>query len=74
MRHHARDANTIKGAWSLSKWQIVGIRHFVSARRISRYVAEATSHCFLLSTGKGIFAGALIAGATGRLTYKSTTA
>src|SRR5260221_375399 len=34
--------NTMEGAWSLLKRQIYGIHHWVSAKHVHRYVAEAT--------------------------------
>lgn len=62
--------NTVEGAWSLLKRQIVGIHHFVSGKHLGRYVAEATWRYNRRSVGAGSRVNALIAAAAGRLTYR----
>lgn len=42
VRHFTLHTQTIDGAWSLLKRQIIGIHHFVTAKHLGRYVAEAT--------------------------------
>lgn len=74
VRHYTLHTNTIEGAWSLLKRQIVGIHHFVSGKHLGRYVAEATWRYNRRSNDEGVRADALIAGSTGRLTYKALIA
>jgi transposase-like protein len=74
VRHYTLHTNTIEGAWSLLKRQIVGIHHFVSGKHLGRYVAEATWRYNRRSTDEGLRADALIAGSAGRLTYKALIA
>ncbi|CAH0179001.1 IS1595 family transposase [Roseomonas sp. CECT 9278] len=74
VRHYTLHTNTIEGAWSLLKRQIVGIHHFVSAKHLSRYVDEATWRYNRRAAVEGTRVDALIAGADGRLTYKALIA
>lgn len=66
--------NTIEGAWSQLKRQIVGIHHFVSAKHLGRYVTEATWRYNRRAAGEGARLDALIAGSDGRLKYKALIA
>lgn len=74
VRHYTLHTNTIEGAWSLLKRQIVGIHHFVSGKHLSRYVAEATWRYNRRKAGEGARLDSLIAEAAGRLTYKALIA
>ena len=67
--------NTVEGAWSLLKRQIVGIHHFVTAKHLGRYVAEATWRYNRRTMGEGVRTDVLIAASAGRrLTYKALIA
>ncbi len=74
VRHFTIHTNTIEGAWSLLKRQIVGIHHFVSGKHLGRYVAESTWRYNRRSFGEGSRVDALIAASSGRLTYKALIA
>jgi transposase-like protein len=74
VREGVMHTNGIEGAWSLLKRQIVGIHHFVSAKHLGRYVAEATWRYNHRSAQEASRLNALIAGASGRLTYKALIA
>lgn len=74
VRHYTIHTNTIEGAWSLLKRQIVGIHHFVTAKHLSRYVAESGWRYNRRKMAEGARADALIAGSDGRLTYKALIA
>lgn len=66
--------NSVEGVWSLLKRQILGIHHFVTAKHLSRYVAEVTWRYNRRTSGEGARLDNLIADATGRLTYKALSA
>ena len=74
VRHFTLHTNTIEGAWSLLKRQIIGIHHFVSNKHLGRYLAEATWRYNRRQNGEGERLNALIDGAVGRLTYKALIA
>ena len=74
VRHFTLHTNTIEGVWSQLKRQIVGIHHFVTAKHLGRYVAEATWRYNRRTYGEGSRVDALIAGSGGRLTYKALIA
>ncbi len=62
---------TIDGYWSQLKRQIIGIHHWVSPKHLNRYVAESSWRHNRRKIGEGSRVNALIADATGRLTYKA---
>lgn len=70
VRHFTLHTQTIDGAWSLLKRQIIGIHHFVTAKHLGRYVAEATWRYNHRETADAARVNTLIAGSDGRLTYK----
>lgn len=74
VRHFVLHTNTIEGAWSLLKRQIVGIHHFVTAKHLGRYVAEAEWRYNRRKVADAARVDALIAGSDGRLTYKALIA
>ena len=74
VRHYTLHTNTIEGAWSLLKRQMVGIHHFVTAKHLSRYVAEAEWRYNRRKAADAARVDALIAGSDGRLTYKALIA
>lgn len=74
VRHFTIHTNTIEGAWSQLKRQIVGIHHFVSGKHLSRYVGESEWRYNRRKLAEGVRADALIAGSDGRLTYKALIA
>ncbi len=75
VRHFTLHTNTIEGVWSLLKRQIIGIHHFVTAKHLNRYVAEAAWRYNRRATGEGVRVDALIAASHGRrLTYKALIA
>ncbi len=65
---------TIDGYWSQLKRQIIGIHHFVSKKHLGRYVAESSWRYNRRHVGEGERVNALMANATGRLTYKALIA
>lgn len=71
VRHFTIHTNTIEGVWSRLKRQIIGIHHFVSDKHLSRYVAESEWRHNRRKMAEGTRADAMIAGAAGRLTYKT---
>ena len=74
VRHFTLHTQTIDGAWSLLKRQIIGIHHFVTTKHLGRYVAEATWRYNRRTAGEGFRVDMLIAGSDGRLTYKALIA
>ncbi|GAA0577551.1 IS1595 family transposase [Craurococcus roseus] len=74
VRHFNIHTNTIEGAWSQLKRQIVGVHHLVSAKHLSRYAAECGWRYNRRKMAEGARADALIAGSDGRLTYKALIA
>lgn len=74
VRHYTIHTNTIEGAWSQLKRQIVGVHHFVTDKHLSRYVAESEWRYNRRKLAEGARANALIAGSDGRLTYKALIA
>lgn len=66
--------NGIEGFWALLKRQIVGIHHFVTPKHLNRYVGESTWRFNARNLGEGERVNALLAQATGRLTYRELTA
>lgn len=74
VRHYTLHTNTIEGAWSLLKRQIVGIHHFVSSKHLSRYVAEAEWRYNRRKMDEGTRVDALIAASAGRLKYQELIA
>ena len=74
VRHFTIHTNTIEGAWSQLKRQVVGIHHFVSDKHLSRYVGESEWRYNRRKMAEGVRADALIAGSDGRLTYKALIA
>jgi IS1 family transposase len=66
--------NTIEGFWSQLKRQIYGIHHWVSPKHLDRYVSEAAWRYNRRETAEGSRVNALIAGSSGRLTYKALIA
>lgn len=74
VRHYTIHTNTIEGAWSQLKRQIVGVHHFVTDKHLSRYVAESEWRYNRRKLDEGVRVNALIAGSGGRLTYKALIA
>lgn len=66
--------NSIEGAWSLLKRQIIGIHHWVSPKHLDRYVQEMTFRYNRREMGEGQRVNAMLANVEGRLTYKVLTA
>ena len=66
--------NGIEGFWALLKRQIVGIHHFVTPKHLNRYVGESTWRFNARNLGEGERVNALLAQATGRLTYRELIA
>jgi len=66
--------NTMEGAWSLLKRQIYGIHHWVSAKHVHRYVAEATWRFNRRVLKEAPRFAEFLARLDGRLTYKTLTA
>ena len=66
----AAHTNSIEGAWSLLKRQIIGIHHWVSPKHLDRYVQEMTFRYNRREMGEGERANNLLANIEGRLTYK----
>jgi len=66
----ASHTNTIEGAWSLLKRQIIGIHHWVSPKHLHRYVDEMSFRVNRREVPKGDRVNALLAGAEGWLPYK----
>jgi hypothetical protein len=74
VREGVMHTNGIEGAWSRLKRQIIGSHHFVSAKHLGCYEAEATWRYNRRSAQDAPRLNALIAGASGRLTYKELIA
>ena len=74
VRHYTLHTNTIEGAWSLLMRQIVGIHHFITAKHLGRYVAEAEWRYNRRKVADAARLDALIAASDGRLTYKALIA
>lgn len=74
---HSRDeyvrgsvhTQSIEGFWSLLKRQIYGIHHWVSAKHLDQYVAEASWRYMLRKRADGARVTTLLAQTDGRLTY-----
>jgi transposase-like protein len=62
--------NSLEGFWSLLKRQIYGIHHWVSAKHLDQYVAEASWRYMLRERATGSLVTTLLAQTDGRLTYK----
>jgi transposase-like protein len=71
--YHAH-TNTIESVWALLKRQIIGIHHWVSPKHLSRYVDEMPWRYNRRDMAEGARVDALIANATGRLTYEALIA
>jgi len=63
--------NGIEGAWSLFKRQVYGIHHWISAKHVDRYLDEFTWRYNRRQAEEGERVNALLAQASGRLTYKA---
>lgn len=74
VRHYTIHTNTIEGAWSQLKRQIVGVHHFVTDKHLSRYVSEREWRYNRRKLAEGARADALIAGSDGRLRYRELIA
>jgi hypothetical protein len=74
VRRFTTHTNRIEGAWSLLKRQIVGIHHFVSGKHFARYVAAAEWCYNRRRMDEGARVDELIAGTSGRLTYRALVA
>lgn len=74
VRHFILHTNGIEGVWSLFKRQIVGTHHYLSPKHLSRYLGEMTWRFNRRSMGEGNRVNALLASASGRLTYKDLIA
>lgn len=61
--------NSLEGFWSLLKRQIYGIHHWVSAKHLDQYVAEAAWRYMLRERTDGSRVTTLLAQSEGRLTY-----
>jgi hypothetical protein len=66
--------NTIEGVWALIKRQIYGIHHFVSAKHLHRYFAEATWRYNLRGMMEVPRMATFITRTDGRLMYKTLIA
>lgn len=62
--------NSIEGAWSLLKRQIIGTHHWVSAKHLNRYVGEMVFRYNRREMAKADRANALLASTQGPLPYK----
>lgn len=74
MRHFVLHTNTIEGAWSLLRQQIVGIHRLVSAKHLPRYVAEAEWRYNRRKVAGAARLDEMIAGADSQLTHKALIA
>lgn len=74
VRHFILHTNGIEGVWSLFKRQIVGTHHYLSPKHLSRYLGEMTWRFNRRAMGEGNRVNALLASASGRLTYKDLIA
>jgi len=63
--------NSLEGFWSLLKRQIYGIHHWVSAKHLDQYVAEAAWRYMLREQADAARVTTLLAQTDGRLTYKA---
>lgn len=61
--------NTIEGVWALLKRQIIGIHHFVSAKHLHRYFAEATWRYNRRDVPDALRIGDFLTRVDGRLRY-----
>jgi hypothetical protein len=66
--------NTIEGVWALIKRQIYGIHHWVSAKHLDRYLAEATWRFNRRGVKDPLRISKFLTRVDGRLTYASLTA
>ena len=66
--------NSVEGYWSQLKRQIYGIHHWVSAKHLGRYVDESVWRFNRRAMTEADRFNALIAAASGRLTYRELTA
>lgn len=66
--------NTVEGAWSLLKRQIIGIHHWVSPKHLDRYVQEMTFRYSRREMGEGARFNDLLGNIEKRLTYKALIA
>jgi hypothetical protein len=62
--------NSIEGVWALIKRQIYGIHHWVSAKHLDRYLAEATWRYNRRAVKDGMRIAEFLGRVEGRLTYK----
>jgi hypothetical protein len=69
VRHYFAHVNGMEGVWSLLKRQIYGIHHFVSAKHLDRYVAEAVWRFNRRAVKDGDRIAEFLGRVDGRLTY-----
>lgn len=66
--------NSIEGVWALIKRQIYGIHHWVSAKHLDRYLAEAVWRYNRRGVPDALRIGEMLKRVDGRLTYKALIA
>lgn len=63
--------NTIEGAWSLFKRQVIGIHHHISVKHLDAYLGEMCYRYNRREMGEGDRVNDLLGRVDGRLTYKA---
>lgn len=66
--------NSIEGAWSHIKRQIIGVHHWISDKHLGRYLSEMTWRYNRREFEEGDRMNALLSGVDGRLKYKELIA